>query len=295
MDAILELAAHRVYPTWPSQDPQASGLSFLQSLAESGGRADEFEIFVSEDPAGLCGFLVLQKQLIRGLTGDRESVVQDYFAQDASEAKRLLECAAQAARSHHSQFLTVQLSPQDSEAHDSLASLGFELESHRISVPSGKPPLPQNTPYSVRPASEEDAFLIGVLNSTMLHHTLAAGREYDLGELTMQSMGAVMTHASRQDPHRAGLVLTLGQEIVGHLLLELNDRMGYIYDLALAREHWGGTAVRHLMRAGSRLLYERNVPLFVGDVSASNRRALVVAQRALGFQVECNRFGLKLL
>ena len=144
----------------------------------------------------------------------------------------------------------------------------------------------------MRSVSEEDAFLIGVLNSTMLGHTLSAGREYDLGELTIKSMGQIMSQVVRDDSGSAGLVLTLEGEMVGHLLLEVGDGMGYIYDLALAQEHWGGTAVRHLMRAGSRLLYERGVPLFVGDVSASNRRALVVAQRALGFKVDCERYGL---
>jgi acetyltransferase (GNAT) family protein len=146
----------------------------------------------------------------------------------------------------------------------------------------------------VRPAVEEDAYLIAVLNSTMLSHTLSTGREYNLSELTFQAMATTMAQVTRKDSQNAGLVLTLDGKMVGHLLLELGDRMGYIYDLALEREQWGGTAVRHLMRSGSRLLFERNIPLFVGDVSASNRRALVVAQRALGFTVDCKRYGLNL-
>jgi hypothetical protein len=85
-----------------------------------------------------------------------------------------------------------------------------------------------------------------------------------------------------------------GAEMVGHLLIEVAQDHGYISDLALTREHWGGPAVRYLMRAGSRLLFERAVPLFVGDVSAANRRALIVAQRALGFVEESRRYGLKL-
>ena len=293
-EAILRLAAHKVYPTWPSQDPRDSGLSFLQKLLDPGGRLSEFEFLVSEDSGDLSGFLVLEKRFVRGFTGDRESVIHDYYGRDLAQVKGLLEGAAQVARDQDSTFLTIQLSPQDVDTRELLETRGFQLESHRLSVASGTPALPRDTPYAVRLATEDDAFLIGILNSTLLHHTLPPGREYDLGELTLQSMGAVMTHAVRQDPHCANLVLTFGGEVVGHLLLELNDRMGYVYDLALAQEHWGGIGVRHLMREGSRLLYERNIPLFVGDISASNRRAWLVVQRTLGFQVDCSRFGLKL-
>lgn len=288
LPSVLRLNSSRVQPSWPSQVPEETSAHVLAEWPNS-----EFDLFVTEK-SDVTGFLLMKRQLVRGMTSDKESIIYDYFALGKAEEAQLLDAAAAAAKDHSSQFLTIQLPPREATTSAALQARGFELESHRISVPSGEPRIPENTPYSVRPTGEDDAFLIGVLNSTMLSHTLSAGREYDLGELTVKSMGAIMGQAARSDSGCAGLALTLKGEMVGHLLLELTERMGYIYDLALAREHWGGTAVRHIMRAGSRLLFEKGIPLFVGDVSASNRRALVVAQRALGFTVDCDRLGLKL-
>ena len=285
---LRRLNSSRNQPSWPSQLPEETSAQVLSAWP-----SPEFDLFVTEE-TDVTGFLLMKRQLIRGMTSDRESIVCDYFAPGEAEEAQLFDAAAAAAKSHSSQFLTIQVPPRDGRLKEALESKGFELESHRISVPSGEPRIPENSPYAVRPTSEDDAFLIGVLNSTMLGHTLSAGREYDLGDLTVKSMGAIMGQAARNDSGCAGLALTLKGEMVGHLLLELTDRMGYIYDLALAREHWGGTAVRHIMRAGSKLLFDRGIPLFVGDVSASNRRALVVAQRALGFTVDCDRLGLEL-
>ena len=286
---LSELNSGRTQPSWPSQSPEETSTHIL-----AGGPSSEFDVFVAEENDRVDAFLLMKKQIVRGMTEDRESIIYDYFAPGEKEASLLLDAAASAAKDHSSQFLTLQVSPQDDRTREALKARGFELESYRISVPSGEPRIPEKSPYSVRPVTEDDAFLIGVLNSTMLSHTLSAGREYDLADLTVKSMGAIMAQAARQDSGCAGLALTLKGDMVGHLLLEINERMGYIYDLALAQEHWGGTAVRHLMRAGSRLLFERGIPLFVGDVSASNRRALVVAQRALGFKTDCERYGLKL-
>lgn len=282
LEAVLRLAAEAPGRTWRSQRPEETTLPSLDD--------PDFDLFVTDDVAG---FLVLKKRLVRGLTGDRESVIRDSFARDVREHRRLIEHAAEVARGYDSQFLTAEVAPDDPRRR-LLEAMGFHLESHKISVPTAECRIPEDSPYAVRPAEPEDAFLIAVLNSTMLPHTLSAGREYNLSELTFRSMGDMMAQVNRQDPKSAALVLTLDGQMVGHLLLEIDERIGYIYDLALAREHWGGTAVRHLMRAGSTLLHHRNIPLFVGDVSAANRRALVVAQRALGFSVDCQRYGLTL-
>ena len=294
LESILQLAERKVYPSWPSQAPLEKGLAFLRGLRESEEWAADYDLFVIDETSEITGFLVLKKQLVRGLTGDRESVIQDWFAARESCYRSLFEYAVTSARSYGSQFLTTEVSSGDDDGVELLESFGFKLESYRISVLPAHCRLPEGSPYLVRPAVEEDAYLIAVLNSTMLSHTLSAGRDYNLSELTFQAMAATMGQVSRQDSQCAGLVLTLNGGMVGHLLLEISDRMGYIYDLALEREHWGGTAVRHLMRSGSRLLFERNIPLFVGDVSASNRRALIVAQRALGFTVDCQRYGFRL-
>lgn len=294
LEGILRLAERKAYSSWPSKGAQDPSLAFLQKLGESATLASEYDLLVTEDERGVTGFLVMRKQLTRSITSDRESVIQDWFAPELGEQNRLLAFAAETARRYDSGFLTTEISPGDGDEQRLLESIGFRLESHKISVTTAEGRIPDNSPYSVRSVTPDDAFLIAILNSTMLHHTLCGSRDYDLSELTLRSMGILMEQVSGQGPQNAGLALILDGEMVGHLLIDFNDQMGYIADLALAQEHWGGTAVRHLMRAGSRLLFRKNIPLFVGDVSAANRRALVVAQRALGFQVDRERYGLNL-
>ena len=62
----------------------------------------------------------------------------------------------------------------------------------------------------------------------------------------------------------------------------------------MAQDHWGGKAVLHIMRAGSRELFRMGIPWLIGDVSAANPRALKTAQRNLGFAVDSERYGYRL-
>lgn len=287
-EEILRLSAERTRPARTCGDSGGFGPEFLRGLT---GSASEHDLFVAERCGKPAGYLVMRRLLVRDMTGDREAIVEDFVAPEPSQRQALFDCAARAARRHQARYLTISVEADDSGAGDFLVSQGFGLESYRISVGTADCRVPEGSPYEVRRTVPEDGFLISVLNSTMIAHTLSAGRDYDMAELTFRSMGAIMAQVGREDPGNLGLVLTLGGEMVGHLLIEVEERFGYIYDLALEREHWGGLAVRHLMRTGSRLLFERGVPLFVGDVSAANRRALLVAQRALGFQVDSLRYG----
>lgn len=235
-----------------------------------------------------AGTLRLQKQIIRGISGHRESVILEM-----PRDPELIHRAIEAARAQQSQFLSIEI-PPDSPLKELLIKHGFQLESHKIVVPSSDWEAPPSSPYAVRPPEAADHFAVAVLNSTVLSHTLCAGRDYDLSELTYRSFEDIMRQVARQDEGAAGLILTHKKKMAGHLLLEINAEQGYIYDLAVEPDHWGGKATQYLMRAGSRLLFQRGIPLMVGDVSASNLRALMYAQRFLGFKVTQERYGLKL-
>lgn len=266
--------------------PRLARPSDLEALPELAAAAsDEVDLFVLDDDQG---FLILKKSEVRGMMQDRESIVLRAVSEHGLAS--LLQAAIQAARGYGSQYLTMEAAPAESRLRQALEEQGFRLESHRIAVPAAPCPTPEGSPYAVRRAEPGDHFPIAVLHSTTLEHTLSAERRYDLGDLTFRSMGAIFAQLERHDPGTLALVLTLGSELVGYLLLQ----DGYIYDLAVTPEHWGGMAVRHIMRAGSRALFESQVPAMVGDVSHSNRRALLFAQRALGFKVERVRYGLTL-
>lgn len=285
LQGVLALAERKISPC---------NEAIYQRIREGDTWQSEYDLYVCDGTEGLRGFLVLKKHLTRGITGDRESVICDFFAPHVPDQTSLLDCAADAARSYDSQFLTIEIAPHDKHLREVLEGQGYRLESHRISVATADCRPPEASPYSVRLAEAQDHFSIAVLNSMMLEHTLSAERDYDLSELTFRSMEAIFQQLSRQDEGCVALVLTRGQELVAHLLLELMGETGYIYDLAVAREHWGGTAVRHIMRSGSQLLFQRNIPLLAGDVSACNLRALQFARRALGFSVDSQRFGRRL-
>lgn len=263
--------------------PRLARPTDLESHPELAAAAsEEVDLFVLD---GSPGFLVLQRSAVRGLMEDRESSVLQWQGPES-----LLQAAIDAARGHGSQYLTMEASPEDAPLARTLQGLGFQLESYRIAVESAPCPTPEGSPYAVRRAEPGDHFPIAALHSTTLEHTLSAHRSYDLSDLTFRSMGSIFQQLSRQETGTLSLALLAGRELIGYLLLQ----DGYIYDLAVAPEHWGGMAVRHIMRAGSRALFELGIPRMVGDVSASNRRALLFARRALGFSVERVRYGLTL-
>lgn len=237
----------------------------------------EVDRLVAED-----SHLVLLRRFTRGLTGDRESIVLEL---EGPARLALLEQAAEAARGYGSQYLTIEL-PDEAP----WLPAGFELESYRISLTTSVCRPPQDSPYTVRAPGPGDDFAIVLLNSMLLPHTLCGSRRYDISELTFRSMGATQAQVSSQDPGAQTLVLALAHELVGYLMLQDS----YIYDLGVEPKHWGGMAVRHIMRAGSTALYQRGIPEMVGDVSAANPRALKFATRALGFRILSRRYGLTL-
>ena len=241
------------------------------------------------------GSMTLRPQLVRSITGDRESVIEDLQAGEPAAYPALLERALESASGYGSQFLTLHVDPARCELSTLLESLGFCREAERIVMPSAEHPVPENSPYAVRDFEAGDDFLIAVRNANLLSHTLAAGREYDVSELTFHSMEAMFEQLRRPTEAQQTLVLTFQtKEQVGHLILELQSDCGYVCDVAVDPQHWGGRAISRLMRAGSTWLYRHGLPCMVGDVSASNQRALKFAKRFLGFSLESVRYGRRL-
>ena len=292
LEGILDLATQKVYPDFPWQAPEQKGLAVLQGLR--GEQLSKYDLWVSDEAGQTTGFLLQKKPVVHPITGDRESTIVDLYAVSSDYQRALLQAAVERGRELGTQFFTIEIACDDDASLELLESFGFGLESFCLSVASGTPELPENSPYSVRPSTPDDAFMIAVLNSTMLGHTLSAGRDYDLSEITFASMAHTTAQVSREDPHFAGLVLHLGEEMAGYLLLELDERKGYVADVAIEQAHWGGTAVRHLVRSGSRLIHEKGIPWYVGDISAANPRALGSAERSMGFVADLKRYGLKL-
>ncbi|MBS2038800.1 GNAT family N-acetyltransferase [bacterium] len=236
------------------------------------------------------GVLRLQRQVVRGLSDHRESVILDF----PNPENELLQQAIQAARQAESQFLTIEIRPEQGDHQSLLLEHGFLLESKAIATVTSDYEPPADSPYKVRPPELADHFAAAVLNSTVLAHTLSAARDYDLSELTFRAMDDIFQRMARQDENSTAVILTHQNRMVGHLILELSPERGYIYDLAIEPAHWGGKAAQYIMRSASCLLFRKGIPLMTGDVSANNLRALKYAFRFLGFKVERERYSLKL-
>lgn len=246
-------------------------------------------------PAPQQAGMLLRPVLVRSITGDRETVIERLWASQLTEFEALLDQAGQAASSYGCQYLTLQVQPDQSDLRGLLDRLGFQLETERIVMAAAEHAVPPNSPYAVRPLQEGDDFLIAVRNAQLLEHTLAAGRQYDVGELTFRSMDAMFEQLRRPPEAQQVLVLTFEvHQQVGHLILELGPEEGYVCDVAVEPQHWGGRAISLLMRAGSSWLHRHGRARMVGDVSAANQRALKFAKRFLGFSVDSLRYGRRL-
>jgi ribosomal protein S18 acetylase RimI-like enzyme len=89
------------------------------------------------------------------------------------------------------------------------------------------------------------------------------------------------------------LVAESDGERVGYIMLDFRaeeastgERQCLIHDLAVRRDHWGRFVVHRLIAAAEEEAAARGLPYLVGEVSASNKRALGTALRGLGFDVE---------
>jgi ribosomal protein S18 acetylase RimI-like enzyme len=79
---------------------------------------------------------------------------------------------------------------------------------------------------------------------------------------------------------------------VGYLMLDLvqverstGEHQSLIHDIAVRREYWGKYVVHKLVAAAKKMTHERGLKYMVGEITSSNRRTVVQAQR-LGFEIE---------
>jgi len=81
--------------------------------------------------------------------------------------------------------------------------------------------------------------------------------------------------------------------IAGYIMLDLRDEESstgepqcMIHDLAVRRDYWGRFVVNRLIRAAADLTASRGLRYLVGEVTSSNKRTLITATKALGFEIE---------
>jgi ribosomal protein S18 acetylase RimI-like enzyme len=70
-----------------------------------------------------------------------------------------------------------------------------------------------------------------------------------------------------------------------HVMISTGERQSFIVNLAVRPGHWGRYVGQTLVKEAARLTARRGLRYMSSQVSASNRRSVVSAQRA-GFQIE---------
>lgn len=306
-DPLLALQSQKAYPPLPvrAQDSQARRAYYRKvyhQLFESALPHPEFDILVLEEGDRVLAYATLLKSQPEGLSGLTQSLLFDHYAPDRMLASLVAGARDWAQRNYQTHHLTVEIYPGQSGETEVLASLGFQPETHRIAVRTALWTAPPDYPYQVRLARPSDSTFLAYLNSVSLPFVLPAGREHDLDRIAAQSMSVYSNLLRKNDPGDLILILTEKRRQIGYLILKLgtdgqdplSTPLAYVYDLAIERAHWGRRGVLQIMRTGSNLLFERGIPLLVGDISASNPRALKTAQRNLGFAIEWTRHGISL-
>ncbi|MBI2266638.1 MAG: GNAT family N-acetyltransferase [Armatimonadetes bacterium] len=306
-------------------DSRTMRLRFLEIYRLSEGEIEEGRktcLFIAEGDGEPLGYCVPVPGLKESITDEPQCWLFDWGVASGGDPitvmKALVDSCRDLARSLDIPYLATR-APHDSGAdRETLQALGFWEDifliikstdapspaSPPITPPSFASPLPPDLPpqggggkgeRAARRAKPEDAGFISDLNQESIEDLIPKGRDVDLSivkkryRYTYAQLGAWF----QEDPHFFGFVVESEGVPAGYILIKekLTDEFtgqeqGYIYDMAIRKESRGkylglslhGSAVKELKRRGGRLI--------TGEISASNRRALLPAIRHLGFKIE---------
>jgi len=146
----------------------------------------------------------------------------------------------------------------------------------------------------VREVRPEELCWVRELAIGSVVHGIPASRDISAAEVQRRAHQAFdsLEAAFRTDPAFHILVAADPDRPLGYLMLDLDHReastgeaQALIRDLAVDPAAWGSRAVHALVQQAARLAYQHGLRYLVGEVTAANRRPLVVAQR-LGFVIE---------
>jgi ribosomal protein S18 acetylase RimI-like enzyme len=163
-------------------------------------------------------------------------------------------------------------------------------------------PAPRTARYSVRPARANDQVFMVWLGGQTALNTVVPGRSADGETVAMRFFSSYVTQSFVDDPRMRAFVAEdhSDPEVplqIGYIILKLGyedivdkQRLAYIYDIAVRPEYWGKRVVHDLMDRVERFMARNQITLLQGDISTGNQRALRTAMKALGFEIEWQRW-----
>jgi L-amino acid N-acyltransferase YncA len=163
------------------------------------------------------------------------------------------------------------------------------------------PPEVSSRQIEVRELRPEELPWVRELAVRAVIHGIPGSRDIPTAEVQRRADQAFgdLEFAFRTDPGFRILVATDANRLLGYLMLDLDHReastgetQALIRDLAIEPAARGSRAVYVLVRQAARLAYRHGLRYLVGEVTAANRRPLVVAQR-LGFVIERHQIAVQ--
>ncbi len=302
--ALEQLSRER--PAYPSAflSPPALVDFFVQGIGQA-LEADpkEVEVWLALREQKLVGYLLLILRTKESITEQLQTQVQDYIAPDFEVMQALLDEAAQSARRVQAEYLVIHLSSAAHREKLWCYRLGFRAELNRVvkSIAAGHSGSvsPQ---YLARPArANEHLFLLRV-NAEYSWAYRPAGRDTDLQAISAGFLDCYINlKLDAPGMHFIILEEVQSRRQAGYIILieyELPPDHGprlayYTYDVAVAPEFAGRGLSLYLCGAAESVLGQRGGGLLFGDTSLSNVAA-VNGDRQLGFQIDSQRFGLRM-
>ncbi len=315
IDTVLTLCELRPLPDMPIRG--LSGAEITRHRLENYrlhahmlGQSPDLDVLLATDEGGVAaGFVAVTTGIAESITHEPQTLIFDFALRSdtaPSVLEALLDGAAAFARRHGDEYLVVQLPPGDPHE-TAFARAGFMLDMVRVAK-KVRPPEPEALPgtadkYQVRLARESDHLFILYLSTVSSQNTVPPGRPVDAAAVKERYLQAYMALDVGQHGQAHIFVAERIEDSipVGYFMLQVAEqadvrptRTGYVYDIAVHPEHWGGGVSQLLIHHGERQLETLGVELLLGDISAENPRPLMVARKHLGFEVETGRWARRL-
>lgn len=257
----------------------------------------------------VCGYLLLYTDATESITGEKQALIFDYgTAQDCDEREilaPLLEKAEMAAREKHLKYMIREIFIADRKGTEFFQDARFEPEMNRVVKKAAWHDFPPRNPepFSVRKARQEDLMFIMWLNTQCGSFIIPGNREKARHEIQYRLLNIYSGMSLAETETFSALIIddNVKEEPAGYLLMKtdtyddaIDERLGYVYDIAVHPDYWGKRVAQRLMKEGEHHLLRKGIIWCIGDVSQDNPRALKTAIKSAGFTLESIRWMKKL-
>lgn len=179
--------------------------------------------------------------------------------------------------------------PKGPPAPELLTDQGFRLQRHLLTLNPTLHDLSESRyeEFQMREAVELDRSLLTSLAANSVGFTLPPGAGHELEKYTQSVMDR---YGRLRFEHNSPYTLLIAEhrrtrQGLGYiLLLEDEDGMVMLDDMAVKREYWGKYVGHFMVRSVENLLVENDYSLLYAEISEANKRSLLTAIRQVRFQ-----------